>query len=272
MNTFYDQMTFRNIGIFTLEEQNKLKNCCVAIAGVGGVGGLLAERLIRIGVGKLCITDPGTFEPTNFNRQFGSTTKTIDMNKAETVYAELLEINPDAAIDYDVNGINSQEDAFRLVEKADIIVDEMDFPMLKESIYLQRAARKKGIFYMFSAALGFGASTTVFAPDGITLEEYNKFPRDCDLNDLTSHRIPLQNICPELPTYIGQSMTLNDIDAMIQGKKAISTNSIGVGLSSVVTTNEVVNVVLRKKTLVLAPDTIVVDLLDRHYTIKRKIL
>jgi molybdopterin/thiamine biosynthesis adenylyltransferase len=272
MASLYDQMTFRNIGIFTPEEQAKLKNSCVAIAGVGGVGGLLAERLIRIGIEKLNITDPGTFEPTNSNRQYASSTKTVDVNKAEAVYNELHDINPFAVIDYNAKGIVTQDDAYHLVDNADIVVDEMDFPMLKESIYLQRAARKKGIYYIFSAALGFGASTTVFSPDGITLEEYNGFSRDCDVNDLTSYRIPLKNVSPKLPSYIEKSMSLEDVELMIQGKKAISTNSIGVGLSSIVTANEVVNVLLRKKEMVTAPDCIIVDLLDRHYTVERRAL
>ena len=272
MASLYDQMTFRNIGIFTTEEQATLKNSCVAIAGVGGVGGLLAERLIRIGIEKLSITDPGTFEPTNSNRQYGSSTKTVDVNKAEAVYNELHDINPFAGIHYNVKGIITQEDADNLVENADIVVDEMDFPMLKESIYLQRAARKKGIYYMFSAALGFGASTTVFSPDGISLEEFNGFPRDCDVSDLTTYRIPLKNISPKLPSYVEKSMSLEDVELMIQGKKAISTNSIGVGLSSIVTANEVVNVLLRKKEIVTAPDCINVDLLDRHYTVERRVL
>jgi len=267
MNTFYNQMTVRNIGIFTPEEQNKLKNCCVAIAGVGGVGGLLAERLIRIGVGKLCITDPGTFEPTNFNRQFGSTTKTIDTNKAEAVYAELHEINPYADIDYDIHGIRSQEDAFRLVEKADIVVDEMDFPMLKESIYLQRAARKKGIFYMFSAALGFGCVATIFSPEGYTLEEYNGIPRDMDLAQFEPGRISMDKVTSRLPSYVFDGMNHEKLGQMMEGKEPISTNSIGVGLTSILTANETVNVLLQKKPIITAPNYIHIDLLDRVYSI-----
>ena len=267
MASLYDQITFRNIGIFTHEEQETLRKSCVAIAGMGGVGGLLAERLIRIGVENLCITDPGTFEPTNSNRQFGSTTKTVDVNKAEAVYAELHAINPDAKITFDGNGIKSQEDAHRLVASADIVIDEMDFPLLKESIYLQRAARSRGIYYIFSAALGFGCVATVFSPSGYTLEEYNGVPVDADLTQFVPGRISMDKVTSRLPSYVFDSMPPERLKMMIDGKAPISTNSVGVGLTSIVTANEAVNVLLKKKPIITAPDYIHIDLLDRTYNV-----
>ncbi|MFC1955569.1 ThiF family adenylyltransferase [Chloroflexota bacterium] len=83
MECEYKEIFSRNIGILTESDQDKLRNCTLAVAGVGGVGGLLAERLIRLGVGQLKITDPGLFEPSNLNRQFGSSTLNFDRNKAE---------------------------------------------------------------------------------------------------------------------------------------------------------------------------------------------
>ena len=49
----YEEMTQRNIGILSCEQQGKLRQSTVAIAGVGGVGGLTAERLVRLGIGGL---------------------------------------------------------------------------------------------------------------------------------------------------------------------------------------------------------------------------
>jgi molybdopterin/thiamine biosynthesis adenylyltransferase len=42
----------RNIGIFTRDEQLKIKNSTVLIAGVGGVCGPSALTLARMGVGR----------------------------------------------------------------------------------------------------------------------------------------------------------------------------------------------------------------------------
>ena len=43
----------RNIGLISEKGQELLADTCIAIAGVGGDGGLLAERLVRFGIGKL---------------------------------------------------------------------------------------------------------------------------------------------------------------------------------------------------------------------------
>ncbi len=60
MKSRYDQSFVRNIGIFTEAEQERLRNTTIAVAGVGGVGGLLVERLVRLGIGNIRLTDPGT--------------------------------------------------------------------------------------------------------------------------------------------------------------------------------------------------------------------
>jgi tRNA A37 threonylcarbamoyladenosine dehydratase len=78
MGNQYQAIFSRNMGLFWEAEQEALRKSTVAIAGVGGVGGLAAERLIRLGIGGLKITDPGDFEESNFNRQFGSSMRSLD--------------------------------------------------------------------------------------------------------------------------------------------------------------------------------------------------
>ena len=47
----------------------KLKNARVAVFGVGGVGGYVAEALARSGVGAIDLIDSDTVSLTNINRQ-----------------------------------------------------------------------------------------------------------------------------------------------------------------------------------------------------------
>lgn len=54
---FYREMVNRNIGVISVEEQEKLRKSCVAVAGCGGMGGLSAEQLVRLGVGRVKIAD-----------------------------------------------------------------------------------------------------------------------------------------------------------------------------------------------------------------------
>lgn len=266
MNDEYKTIFARNIGILSEFEQEELRRAKIAIAGVGGVGGLLAERLIRIGVEQLKITDPGLFEKSNFNRQFGSSSLSQGRNKAEVVFSEIKCINPEARITYDRAGINSEDDANRFVEGADVVIDEMDFGLFRQSISLQRAARRQGKYYFFTSALGFGALLVIFDPKGLTLEEFDKFPISADLNCMHKPKVPLEKIIPVVPSYAPANIgeVLEDI---YDGKRTVPTTSIGVGLASIIATMETVNIILKKREIPTAPRYTYVDLLDRVFTI-----
>ncbi|MEM6930731.1 MAG: ThiF family adenylyltransferase, partial [Myxococcota bacterium] len=70
MTTFdYATFTERNLGFVTVEEQARIRDAHVFVSGVGGMGGAALMCLVRSGVGRFTITDVGTFELTNFNRQ-----------------------------------------------------------------------------------------------------------------------------------------------------------------------------------------------------------
>src|SRR5215510_5748214 len=90
----YEEAFKRNRGLITEAEQQKLRNSRVAIAGMGGVGGVHLITLARLGIGKFTIADPDVFEVANFNRQYGATISNLGRNKAEAMAEAALEINP----------------------------------------------------------------------------------------------------------------------------------------------------------------------------------
>jgi molybdopterin/thiamine biosynthesis adenylyltransferase len=264
MSNQYQESFTRNIGIFTEAEQEQLKNSTIAVAGVGGVGGLLVERLIRLGVGNIKITDLGTFEQSNLNRQYGSSMLTLEQCKTEVVCRGIKDIYPEANIYHDNKGITSEADAIRFVDGADLVIDEMDYGAWKESVYLQRAARKRGIYYFFAGAIGFGALLTNFDPQGITLEEYNKIPLDEDL-ELVKLSVPAERILPVIPSYAGNAMSMEMLQEIITGQRPVPTCSVGVGLASVLAAGNTVNILLRRKEIIKAPQYIYIDLLDQKF-------
>ncbi len=259
----YRRIFSRNIGIFTESEQDKLRNSTIAIAGAGGVGGLLAERLIRVGVGQLKIIDPEAFEESNLNRQFSSSMLNLGKNKVEEVFRQIKDINPQAKVYYSKTGITTEKDASLLVNDCDLVIDEMDFGLFKESILLQRAARRRGIYYIFTSAIGFGAIIAIFDPQGFTLEEYDNLPRDVDLNHAEKLTIPLERICPVIPSYAAADI----VQEIISGKRLVPVTSIGAGLASVLAANEAVNVILEKRDIAKAPKYTYIDLLDRKFIV-----
>ncbi len=270
MDSLYKRIFIRNIGILTESEQDKLRESTVAIAGAGGVGGLLAERLIRVGVGHLKIIDPEAFEESNLNRQFSSSILNLGKNKAEAVYTHIKDINPEANIYYNKSGIKTESDAHLLVHDCALVIDEMDFGLFKESILLQRVARQMGAYYIFTSAIGFGALIAIFDPEGCTLEEYNNLPKDIDLNDVDQLTVPFERICPVIPSYFAGDIMQEMVDVMqeiVSGKRPGPVISIGVGLASILAANEAVNIILRRRDIVTAPKYTYIDLLDRTFIV-----
>jgi len=267
MDNQYQRIFSRNIGIFTEAEQERLKKSTIAVAGMGGVGGMLAERLIRLGVGNIKIADPGTFEESNLNRQFGSSILSLDWHKAKVVYQEIKDINPGAKISYSDTGVKSEADASNFVDGCELVIDEMDYGAWKESIFLQRAARKRGIYYLFSGAIGFGALLSNFDPQGITLEEYNKLPSNEDINNAKELSVPAERILPVVPSYATTAMSLDMLRGIIAGQRPVPTCSVGVGLASILAASEATNIILGRKEIVKAPQYIYIDLLDQKFII-----
>jgi molybdopterin/thiamine biosynthesis adenylyltransferase len=266
MNNLYKAIFSRNIGLLTGAEQDKLKASTIAITGMGGVGGLLAERLIRLGVGELKITDPGVFEKSNLNRQFSSSMLNLGQNKTETVFREIKNINPEAEIHCNDSGIATENDASLFVSDCDVVIDEMDIESFKQSVLLQRGARERGIYYLFASAIGFGALVVIFDPKGLTLEEYNKFPPDVDLNNIDRLKVPLERILPVMPSY-APADAAEQIQKTLDGQMPVPVTSIGAGLASILAANEAINIILKKREIVSAPKYIYIDLLDQQFVV-----
>jgi molybdopterin/thiamine biosynthesis adenylyltransferase len=267
MADLYSTIFSRNIGILTESEQAKLRRTTIAVSGVGGVGSMVAERLIRLGVGKLRMTDPQTIEESNLNRQFAASMRNIGQSKAKVVFEHIKDINPEAEITYSDTGIRSEPDAENFVEGCDLVVDEMDVGVFRESLLLQRAARRRGLYYTISTALGFGAIAITFAPDGQTLEEYDQLPADVNPDDVTRQSVPLDRILPIIPSYVSEQYAIDSLETLLADDAPATTVSVGAALAALITTNEVINIILGKKEITVAPKYIYVDLLDQKFIV-----
>jgi len=71
----------------------RLKAACVGIAGVGGLGSVVATALARIGVGHLILADFDVVEPSNLNRQQYFVDQ-LGMPKVEALADTLRRVNP----------------------------------------------------------------------------------------------------------------------------------------------------------------------------------
>lgn len=80
------------------EAMQALKKARVAVFGIGGVGGYVAEALARSGVGCLDLIDHDRVSLTNINRQIIATGKTVGRYKVDVMKERILDINPDAVV------------------------------------------------------------------------------------------------------------------------------------------------------------------------------
>ena len=76
----------------------KLKKAHVALFGLGGVGGYVAEALARTGVGALTLVDHDTISQTNINRQILATHTTVGQDKVTAAAERIAAIDPDIRV------------------------------------------------------------------------------------------------------------------------------------------------------------------------------
>lgn len=84
--------------MFKKEGMEKIYNSSVAIFGIGGVGGYVAETLARSGVTTFYLYDPDVVSLSNINRQIFATFKTLGQDKVSAMKDRILSINPDADV------------------------------------------------------------------------------------------------------------------------------------------------------------------------------
>jgi molybdopterin/thiamine biosynthesis adenylyltransferase len=170
----YEEAFSRNRGLVTPAEQQKLRESRVAIAGMGGVGGVHLMTLVRLGIGRFTIADPDVFELANFNRQFGATIHTLGRNKAEVMGELALAVNPELQIRIIPEPVTAQNvDSF--LHEADVFLDGLDFFELEARRVVFAAARRLGIWALTAGPIGMSVAWLVFDPRGMSFEDYFDF-------------------------------------------------------------------------------------------------
>lgn len=145
---------FKRIKMLIGEENlAKLHNSNILLVGVGGVGGFIAEFLIRTGVNNLTIVDFDDINITNLNRQIIALNSTLNLSKVDALKSRLLDINKNANITalnckLDCNNVESILQS----EKFDYVIDAID--LLDNKVSLICAAKKHNMKII--SALGTG--------------------------------------------------------------------------------------------------------------------
>lgn len=161
----------RNLGLVSEEDMLRLLQTRVAIAGCGGVGGIHALTLARLGIGRFHLADLDTFERANISRQFGAFQSTLGRHKAEVLAQMVTDINPYAEVRVFDQGVTPENVEDFLAGSA-VYVDGMEFFEFDIRRLLFNTARKLGMPALTAAPLGFGATLQVFSPTGMSFDDY----------------------------------------------------------------------------------------------------
>ncbi len=169
-SSYHDAFS-RHRGLINPSEQGELRGKHVAIAGLGGIGGIELLTLARLGIGKFTIADPDVFETSNLNRQAGATVSTLGRPKAEVMAEMVRDINPEAEV-HDLVGPVTIEGAAEFVKDADLFIDAIDAFEIEIRRSLHREAARADIHSLVAGPVGFGATWIIFSPEGMSFDEY----------------------------------------------------------------------------------------------------
>jgi len=241
----YAEAFDRNLGWFTDQEQKSLQGKTIAIAGMGGVGGVHLLTLVRLGVAKFRIADLDSFEVANFNRQVGAMMSTVEQPKVSVLAKMAKDINPEAEIVEFSSGVTGQNiDDF--LKGADLFIDGFDFFAIDIRRKTFARCRELGIPAMTAAPVGMGVAFLVFTKDGMPFEDYFRFEGKSELRQYINFLMGLA------PSGMHRSYLADPSRVDIAKRKAPST-MIGVQLCASFTAAQAVKFLLGRGEVRPAP-------------------
>ncbi|WP_100372446.1 ThiF family adenylyltransferase [Bacillus sp. FJAT-45037] len=154
------QMLFQPIGE---SGQQKLSEKTVLIVGVGALGTVLANHLVRAGVGRVRIVDRDYVEQSNLQRQMLFDEEDVIKHAPKAIAAKekLEKINSDVTIEAFVSDV-SVETIDPLIDGIDLILDGTD--NFKTRFLLNDISYKHGIPFAYGGAVSARGMSALFIP------------------------------------------------------------------------------------------------------------
>jgi len=172
--TTYKDLFQRNYGIFSDEEQEKIRKAKILIIGCGGIGATVAIMLARSGVNHFMLIDCDVYHPSNMNRQIGCFTDTIGANKTQVIKKDIQRINPEATVTV-YEELLTHEEIARLIPDVDMVfpaADDFAF-----SLFVFRDAKKSGKPSLLVVPSGTWANVSIINPDSPLPEDIEGVPK-----------------------------------------------------------------------------------------------
>lgn len=156
----------RNYGTVGIDGQLALLRATIAVIGLGGLGGFVAEGLARMGAGRLVLVDGDVFEEHNLNRQLLSDETVLGMSKAHVAAERVRRINPtvETVIYAELADADNLPD---ILAGVDVVVDALD--RLPTRLMLQEYAARAGVPMVHGAVAGWLGQVMTILPGDVGL-------------------------------------------------------------------------------------------------------
>ncbi|MBA3063007.1 MAG: NAD(P)H-binding protein, partial [Atribacteria sp.] len=150
------QVILPNIGE---EGQKTLLKSKIAIIGCGALGTVVANNLVRAGVGKISIIDRDFVELNNLQRQILFDEDDIGIPKAVAAAEKLKRVNSDVEIEAMVKDLNHMN-AEKIMSDVDLVLDGTD--NMQTRFLINDVCVKSKIPWIYTAAVGtYGMMMTI---------------------------------------------------------------------------------------------------------------
>lgn len=201
LNTYARQIALSNIGY---DGQLKLRNSKACIVGLGGLGSLIAPRLVGMGIGQLRIVDRDIVSRSDLHRQYLYNVDDVGRPKVEVAFKKLSRINPDVEIIPYPETLTSCN-ASEIIPGVDIVLDGLDRP--EPRYVINRTCMQHKIPFVYGAAIEtFGNVTTIFPGQSLCLE--------CFMADLTEKDLPKCGVVGVHPSILGIVTSIQVFEAV----------------------------------------------------------
>ena len=156
----------RNEHAISPEDNAALKTRSIAIVGLGGLGGYVAESFARLGVAHLTLIDRDVFEVTNLNRQLNSYPDNLGTSKAEAARDRVHRVNQGITVTTRHAELHA-ENALELLGGHDLVMDCLD--SIPARLLLEAACEDLGSPLVHGAVSGWYGQVSVVMPGDRTL-------------------------------------------------------------------------------------------------------
>lgn len=120
-----EQRYLRHVGLFGEAGQQRIRECAVAVVGLGGLGSHVVQQLAYLGVGRFLLFDGDSIELSNLNRLIGAGEGDVGRPKVAIATRQVAGIDPAAVVEQVDTHFNGEAHA-ELLADSDVLFGCVD--------------------------------------------------------------------------------------------------------------------------------------------------